>query len=251
MTPAWVSGHPLVLLAVFAVALLYASVGHGGASGYLAVLALFGFAPQSMKASALVLNLLVAAVSFHHFRSAGHFKKSLFWPFAAASIPLAFVGGWIALPARVYAGLLAATLLFAAFRLIVFPSSEAARPPRRPSLGASLGAGGAIGLLSGLVGVGGGIFLSPIMILLGWADAKETAAVSAAFIWVNSASGLIGQIRSQGLDAASLWPLAVAAAAGGWLGASTGARRVPAAALRRLLGLVLLVAVFKLGRMAL
>lgn len=235
---------PLYLL-IFAVAALYSSVGHGGASGYLAALSLFGFAPAQMKASALLLNLLVAAISFANYWKAGYFKARLFWPFAAASIPLAFVGGYVKLPPKTYSLLLAAALVIAAVRLIL-KDGAGKGPSQMPALPASLAVGGGVGLLSGLVGVGGGIFLSPLMILFGWADAKETAAVSAAFIWVNSAAGLFGNLKSQGPGALSLWGLSAAALAGGVLGSHFGAKRLSVLALRRTLGAVLLIAAYKL-----
>lgn len=233
---------------IFFVALLYSSVGHGGASGYLAALSLFGYAPAEMKASALLLNLLVAGVSFLSYRRAGHFDGRLLWPFAIASIPAAFVGGFLKIPPRAYALLLAAVLVFAAVRLIFVTGATPDSPPRPPRAAAALATGGGIGLLSGLVGVGGGIFLSPLMILLGWADAKRTAAASAAFIWVNSAAGLFGHLSRQGPATLSLWPLAVAGLAGGILGSHAGARRLSTLWLRRLLGAVLALAAFKLLR---
>ncbi|MBI3553613.1 MAG: sulfite exporter TauE/SafE family protein [Elusimicrobia bacterium] len=242
--------HPALLPLIFLVALLYSSVGHGGASGYLAALALCGFAPAEMKASALILNLLVAGIAFFNYWKAGHFNARLFWPFAAASIPLAFLGGLIQLPPRTYSLLLAAALAVAAWRLIL-PSGAPGSRSTPPSLPAAAATGGGIGLLSGLVGVGGGIFLSPLMILLGWADAKTTAGVSAAFIWVNSAAGLYGHLSQQGAQTLSLWPLAAAAGAGGLAGSYAGAKKLTAVWLRRLLGLVLLIAAFKLVRVAL
>lgn len=241
-----------MLVLTFLVALLYSSVGHGGASGYLAVLALFGFTPDEMRSSALLLNLLVAGVAFANYFRAGHFERRLFWPFALSSIPFAFIGGRSTAPPKVYAALLAAALAFAAFRLIM-PSPETGRTDNSPpSAPLALALGAAIGLLSGLVGVGGGIFLSPLMILLGWADARRTAAVSAAFIWVNSAAGLLGQAsRFASHQPLTLWPLALAALAGGLIGSRAGARSFTPLLLRRVLGVVLLTAALKLGRIAL
>lgn len=235
---------------IFLVALLYSSVGHGGASGYLAALSLFAFAPAEMKASALLLNLVVAAVAFFNYWKADHFENRLFWPFAAASIPLAFLGGLVSLPAMAYSLLLSGVLAFASYRLML-PEAAPAPQFQPPAVPVALGVGGGIGLLSGLVGVGGGIFLSPLMILLGWADAKRAAAVSAAFIWVNSAAGLYGQLSRQGPRTLSLWPLAAAALLGAILGSYAGARRLSTLSLRRVLGLVLLIASCKLVRLAL
>lgn len=230
--------------AILLAAILYSSVGHGGASAYLAVMALFGLAPQVMRPSALVLNLVVAAIAAVRFARAGHFRWRLFWPFAAASIPFAFLGGAITLPDAVYRRLLGAVLLFAAYRLWrVFRGAESLRAP---SLSTALLWGAAIGMLSGLTGVGGGIFLSPLLLLARWAEPKPTAAVSAAFIWVNSFAGLLAKPASLAAlpPAIALW--AIAAAAGGLLGATLGSRRLPSLVLRRLLALVLVIAGGKL-----
>jgi uncharacterized membrane protein YfcA len=244
MTPA---GWPILLAGVFGVAALYASVGHGGASGYLAVLSLFGFRPESMVVSALCLNLFVSALSFYSFRRAGHFDWKLFWPFAAGSIPLAYVGGLMKISSKAYAALLGFALLFAAIRLILPPSPNAPAD-KAPRLPAALAAGAGLGLLSGMVGVGGGIFLSPLMLLLRWADAKRVAAVSALFIFVNSVSGLAGQLQKGAAPALSLWPLALAAFAGGVLGSHIGAKKFDQSTLRRTLGFVLLIAAVKLAK---
>lgn len=244
--------HPSLPLGflIFAAALLYSSVGHGGASGYLAALSLFGYPPAQMKASALLLNLMVAGIAFLSYWRAGHFRAGLFWPFAAASIPLAFLGGFLQVPPRIYALLLAAALAWAACRLMI-PDTVKNPALHPPPLPVALGLGAAIGLVSGIVGVGGGIFLSPLILLLGWEDARKTAGVSAAFIWVNSAAGLFGHLGRQGSQALSLWPLAGAALAGGILGSYFGARRLSTLWLRRVLGIVLLIASCKLARTAL
>lgn len=243
------TGDPLLLGGVFIVAALYASVGHGGASGYLAVLSLFGLAPAAMKSSALLLNLLVAAISWRAYSRAGQFDPGLFWPLAAASIPAAFLGGFISLPPKAYAGLLAASLVAAAARLALPGLPEGGENP--PTRLTAAGAGAGIGFVSALVGVGGGIFLSPLMILARWATAKRAAAVSAAFIWVNSAAALVGYVaRGQGVTW-FLAPLAVAASAGGILGARLGAERLSSPALKRLLAVALLIAAWKLARTAL
>jgi uncharacterized membrane protein YfcA len=231
---------------ILVASLLYSSVGHGGASGYLAAMALFGLAPGVMRPTALVLNLLVAAIATVQFARAGHFSWPLFWPFAVGSIPLAFVGGTITLPTPIYKQLLGVVLLFAAYRLVLSPKAGADETNRRMPIAVAVLIGCVIGLLSGLTGVGGGIFLSPLLLVGGWASPKPTAAVSAAFIWVNSASGLLGQLASvHSLPAvAALW--AVAAATGGAIGAGYGSRRLAGLTLRRLLAAVLVVAGFKM-----
>jgi uncharacterized membrane protein YfcA len=227
-------------------ALLYSSVGHGGASGYLAAMALFGLAPAVMRPTALVLNLVVAAIATVQFARAGHFSWRLFWPFAVGSVPLAFVGGTLTLPTHAYKQLLGIVLLVAAYRLFLSPKTGAAAVPRRMPIPLAILIGCAIGLLSGLTGVGGGIFLSPLLLVGRWAPPKPTAAVSAAFIWVNSASGLLGQLASvHSLPAvAAVW--AVAAATGGAVGAGFGSRRLAGLTLRRLLAVVLVVAGLKM-----
>jgi len=241
----------LLLALVFLVAVAYSSVGHGGASGYLAALSFFGLAPAAMAPSALCLNLLVAGLSFVSYWRARHFVFGLLWPFLLASIPFAFLGGLLGVPTRLYMSLLAAALVFAAFRLlVVVPPKEEEYFVKPPSLWAALPVGGAIGFVSGLIGVGGGIFLSPLMILLKWADAKRTAAVSAAFIWINSAAGLYGHLSRKSVDWGSLLWLVGAAFAGGLLGSWLGARRFQGIWLRRILGIVLLVAALKLLRSA-
>ena len=236
----------LLAACILVAALLYSSVGHGGASGYLAAMALFGVAPAVMRPTALVLNLLVAAIATVQFGRAGHFSWRLFLPFAVGSIPLAFVGGTITLPTHIYKQLLSVVLLFAAYRLFLSSRTGADAPLRTMPIPIAILIGCAIGLLSGLTGVGGGIFLSPLLLVGRWAAPKPTAAVSAAFIWVNSASGLLGQFASvHELPAvAALW--AVAAAAGGAVGAGFGSRRLAGTTLRRLLAAVLVVAGLKM-----
>lgn len=241
----------LLLGLVFLVAAAYASVGHGGASGYLAVLSFFGLAPAAMAPGALCLNLLVAGTSFVSYQRAGHFAPRLLWPFLLTSIPFAFLGGLTPVSARFYLLLLALALVFAAYRLlVVVPPQQEETILRLPSFWVALPVGAAIGFLSGVVGVGGGIFLSPLIILLKWADAKRTAAASAAFIWVNSLAGLYGQLLRKTVDWQALLWLVAAAFAGGLAGSYVGARRLPGLWLRRILGVVLLVATVKLLRTA-
>lgn len=243
--PAWL----LLLGLVFAVAVAYSSVGHGGASGYLAVLSFFGFAPQVMAPSALLLNLLVAGLSFLSYFRAGYFVPRLLWPFLLTSVPFAFLGALLGTSAKVYGLLLAGALIFAAVRLIVAMPKGGTEPlVKPPSLWVALPVGAAIGLISGMVGVGGGIFLSPIILLLGWADAKRTAAASAAFIWINSAAGLYGHLSRTTVDWSALAWLVGAAFAGGLVGSWLGARRLESIWLRRILGVVLLLAAIKLLR---
>ena len=242
--------HLLVAIlaaSIFVAAVLYSSVGHAGASGYLAVMALAGLAEDVMKPTALVLNILVAAVATTKFYRAGWFVWRLFWPFAVTSIPLAFVGGAIKLPGIYYKPIAGLVLIFAAVRLLIARGEtnrggELKRLPLVPALFAGAG----IGLLSGLTGVGGGIFLSPLLLFAGWAQTRESAGVSAAFILVNSISGLLGHYASVSqVPLAAIW-WGVAALAGGWIGSELGSKRLKTVWLRRLLGVVLMIAGFKL-----
>jgi uncharacterized membrane protein YfcA len=234
-------------LLVFAAAMLYSSVGHAGASGYLAAMALFGLAPAVMKPTALTLNILVATITTVKFYRAGHFSWGLFLPFAAASIPCAFVGGYVTLPGHWYKTIVGVILLFAAYRLfrVARAASEQAEVKRVP-LWAALVSGAVIGLLSGLTGTGGGIFLSPLLLLTGWAETRQAAGLSAAFILANSIAGLLGNVSSVGALPGSIFVFAPAAMAGGYVGAEYGSKRVASANLRRLLAVVLIVAGLKL-----
>lgn len=234
-------------LLIFVAAALYASVGHAGASGYLAAMALFGLAPEVMRPTALVLNVVVAAVATVKFYRAGYFAWPVFWPFALTSVPLAFVGGLLVLPGPLYKPLVALILLYAAYRLLAV-KPEASAPATKPiPLWAGLATGAGIGLLSGLTGVGGGIFLSPLLLFMRWAELRSASGVAAAFILVNSIAGLLGQLASlTALPSASpLW--ALAAAAGGWIGADYGSRQLSNPWIPRVLAIVLVIAGLKMA----
>lgn len=227
-------------------AALYSSVGHGGASAYLAIMALFAVPLATMRPTALALNLLVAGLGTFRYLRAGQFDLRLFLAFAVTAIPLAFVGGGIAVPPEIYRPLLGVVLWFAALRLLWKPKALAARPVKVPPLWITLPAGAAIGLLAGLTGTGGGIFLSPLILLFGWATPRQTSGIAAAFILANSAAGLAGNVSSLGALPGELPFLLGAVAAGGLLGTWLGVKRLPREALLQLLGLVLLVAGAKL-----
>ena len=234
----------LIIAAIFVVAVLYSSVGHGGASGYLAVMAFLSVAPTVTRPTALVLNLFVASIGAFQFYRAGHFSWKLFWPFAVTSIPFAFVGGMITLPTNVYKILLGLVLLFAAFRLAWSFSKDV--DPVPPKIWIALISGAAMGLLSGLVGVGGGIFLTPLLLLMNWSETKTAAGISALFILVNSIAGLLGNYRQVDLLPSDVWFWIAAAVAGGILGSQLGAHRFNSLMLRRLLAVVLMLAAVKL-----
>lgn len=234
----------MLTLAVFAVAFLYSCVGHAGASGYIAAMTLFGLAPAVVKPTALALNILVATIASWQFRRAGHFSWKLFWPLALASVPCAFLGGYINLPTRAFKILVGLVLLASAARFLFDPPAEPAA--NHPSLPKSLGIGAGLGLLSGLTGTGGGIFLTPLGIFLKWDATKTVAAVSAVFILVNSASGLAGWLLKTRAFPGVAWPLTLAALAGGVAGSYLGSARLPHTAIKRLLAVVLAIAGYKL-----
>ena len=230
----------------FVGAALYASVGHGGASSYLAVMGLFGLAPSVMKPTALALNILVAAIATATFYRAKLFSWHLFRPFALASVPAAFAGGATMLPGRWYKVLVGAVLLYAAAWMFRSARKRPSLATGRPPVWIAVGAGFAIGYLSGLTGVGGGIFLSPLLLYMGWAETRETSGVAAPFILVNSAAGLLGHVSSVRELPGSLPYWGVAVVAGGWIGASYGTKKAATPVLRRLLSLVLVVAGLKM-----
>jgi len=229
-----------MLVAAFA----YASVGHGGASAYIAAMALAGIAPADMRPIALALNLLVSAIATYKFARAGYFRWRLFWPFAAVSVPLAFIGGAITLPGHAYKILVGVVLIYAAWELWRSArAGEEMRQVREPPVVLAMAVGALLGLLSGLSGVGGGIFLSPLLLIAGWAGTKQTSAVAAPFILVNSSAGLAAgfTMKSASLPP-QIWILGLAVLVGGWLGAEYGSRRFTNPFIRRMLAVVLGVA---------
>jgi len=236
----------LLLLAsgMLVAAFVYASVGHGGASAYIAAMALAGIAPAEMRPIALTLNILVSALATYKFWRAGYFRWRLFWPFAAVSIPFAYLGGAITLPGNLYKIVVGAVLVYAAWQLWRSGhAGEEMKPVREPAIALAMAIGAAMGLLSGLTGVGGGIFLSPLLLMLGWAGTKQTSAVAAPFILVNSVAGLAaGFVAGTAALPESTWALAAAVLVGGWLGAEYGSRRFANPVVRRVLAVVLAVA---------
>jgi uncharacterized membrane protein YfcA len=234
---------PLVL-AVLAVALLYSSVGHAGASGYIAVMSLAGLAPEAIRPTALLLNVLVAAIASFQFWRAGRLSWPLLWPFALAAVPMAFVGGAAALPARVFQIAVGALLLLSAAWLLRKPGGDA--EPVAPHRLLALGAGAGIGLLAGLTGTGGGIFLTPLLLHRRWARAQTAAGVTAPFVLVNSLAGLAGNLSATRYLPGVALPLTGAVVLGGLVGSSLGSRRLPHVAIERLLALVLVIGGAKL-----
>ncbi len=240
----------IVAVGFLAVALLYSMVGQGGGSGYLAVMALAGFAPSVFRPTALSLNVLVSSIAFVRFARAGGFRWNLFWPFAAASIPAAFIAGWLLeLDPTWYRLTIGVVLLYSAYRLFMRLPIAAAEEVRALPLGVALGCGTGIGLISGLIGVGGGIFLAPLVLITRWATAKQTAGLCAAFVLTNSISGLSGIIialiasgRRLPVEPSSAAVWAAAVLAGGFIGSGIGSRRLGHVALRRVLASVLIFA---------
>ena len=230
---------------LFIVAFLYASVGHGGASGYLALMALFSIAPQVMKPTALMLNLFVSLTSFIQFYRGEHFRWKVFWPFALASIPLAYLGGLVVVDGAVYKKILGFLLIIPIVRFYFFSNAKVDEK-KETNIPLSLFIGGAIGFLSGLIGIGGGILLSPVLLLLKWTDQKQTAAISALFIFVNSLSGLAGQFTKGIHFTSDMFVFVVIAFVGGLCGAYFGALRFQQTFLKNVLATVLLMAACKL-----
>jgi uncharacterized protein len=235
----------LFLVAIFAVAFMYASVGHGGASGYLALMALFGISTVYMRASALSLNLFVSAVSFYAFYRGGHFKIKILVPFVIGSIPMAFLGARITVDPQVFKYILGIFLIIAVARMVYVPQ-KLIKEIFPFNLAVAVAIGAFLGFFSGLIGIGGGIILSPILLLMGWTNVKKTAAISASFIFLNSSAGILG-LLSAGIQFSPqiAWWI-VAALAGGLLGAYVGSYKLSLVKLRYLLAFVLLMASIKL-----
>ncbi|MBI5298502.1 MAG: sulfite exporter TauE/SafE family protein [Chloroflexi bacterium] len=235
----------LLHLLVPIIAFLYASVGFGGATGYLAVMSLFGIPPQEMATIALVLNILVASISFSFFYRAGHLRRDLLLPFVIASVPAAFIGGYFNITDEIYSILLYAVLTFVAIRLLLFSRpQDDSQPLRSVPLVWALLIGFGIGVLSGMVGIGGGIFLSPVILFAHWGNSKQASAVAAAFIALNSISGLVGRVAGGTFEFSSfgmsLLPFGLA---GALMGSCWGAIRFNGLHLRRALGVVMSFAV--------
>lgn len=239
----------LLAVLLFCAAVLYTAVGHGGASGYLAVMALVGLSPVVMKPTALVLNILVATIATVRYTRAGAFDWRALWPFLIGSVPLAVFGGAVHVPGHIYKPIVGVVLFIAAIRLL-WPTKAATSATDAAAAGVpvvpAIASGAGIGFLSGLTGTGGGIFLSPLVLFTGWLDPRKTAGVSAAFILVNSVAGLAGNLASVRSLPGALPVWALAAMAGGFVGAGLGSRRLGHLALQRVLGVVLVVAGLKL-----
>jgi len=232
------------------IAFLYASVGHGGASGYLALMTIMGLSQEIMKPTALMLNILVSGIAFFYFWKAGFFRFKLFAAFAVGSIPFSFVGGMIETDPYIYKSILGIFLIIATLKLIgIFDRkkiSESASQSKEVNLLLAITIGSIIGFFSGLIGIGGGIILSPVILLLGWANLKESATVSALFIFVNSVAGFAGQVTSGIHFSSEIVMMTGLAVAGGLTGSYFGTFRFNSSVLKKVLAFVLLFASLKL-----
>lgn len=229
-------------LAIAAAAALYSSVGHGGASAYIALMALAGLAPEEVRPAALVLNIIVAGLGAFRFIRAGRFDWRVFWPFAITAIPAAFLAGRIDIPEHIYRPLLAFALAAAALRYLVWPQIDAIKPSTPPSALVALPAGAALGALAGLTGIGGGVYLSPLLVFAGWADPQRATGIAACFIVVNSLAGLAGRASSLAMLPSFLPWLAGAAIIGAVIGTTWSLKGLNRTNILRVLGIVLGIA---------
>lgn len=229
----------ILTIGVLTIALLYSSVGHAGASCYIAIMSLLNIIPAAIKPTSLVLNILVACIGAFHFSTAGHFSWRLFWPFAVLSVPMAFVGGYLTLPVRPFSVTVGIILLLSGAMFLVKPAErDVVGQPRRF---VAIMLGGVIGLLSGLTGTGGGVFLTPLLLFQRWATAKVAAAVTSMFIMINSIAALGGNVSGTGKFPEFAFFLVIAAGIGGMLGSYLGSRQFHPVVIKRALALVLLV----------
>ncbi|MGC8750981.1 sulfite exporter TauE/SafE family protein [Hydrotalea sp.] len=233
-----------IYLLFFLVAFFYSSIGHGGASGYLAVMALLNFTPAVMKPTSLLLNTLVSFIAFVSFYRAGHFKSKLLWPLIAASIPFAFLGSILPVSELIYKKLLGVVLLISILRLLY---QNAEKPVvKNPKWYVLFIIGALIGLVSGMIGMGGGILLAPVLLLMSWATQKQTAAICAIFIFLNSISGMVGQLKTGFPLSTQIISIIVIVLAGGWLGAYIGSKKLNEKGMKYMLAIVLIMASIKL-----
>ncbi len=235
----------LLLISLLVIAFIFSSVGHGGASGYLAMMAIFGIAPAFMKSSALVLNVFVSAIAFVQFYNQGHFKWKLFVAVALLSVPAAYFGAQIPLSDLVYKKVLGIVLLFPILRLLgLFGGLEGGSKSFQWPI--AIGIGASIGLLSGMIGIGGGIILSPIILMLAWVNQKEAAAISAPFIFVNSIAGILALVDKPNSFSPMVFPWVFVGIIGGIIGSYLGSKLYSTNTMNRVLAFVLIIASLKL-----
>ena len=234
------------LITLFIVAFLYASIGHGGASGYLALMAMFSIEAITMRSSALILNLFVAGIAFYSYYKGGYFKWKILFPFIIGSMPAAFLGAKLSIDPSIYKISLGFCLLIAVARMLIPVKNKKNEPLLTPNMFVGITVGFIVGFFSGMIGIGGGIILSPLLIVFGWANLKEAATISAGFIWLNSATGLLGTISSGVHLSPMIIPWILVALAGGFLGSWSGSFKFSISTLRYVLASVLVMASFKL-----
>lgn len=236
----------LILVLFFIIAFVYSTVGHGGASGYLALMVFLNFVPEQIRPTALVLNVLVSAIASMQYYRNGYFKKELFIPLILLSVPLAFLGSRVQLSPSVFKIILGICLLLSVIRILGLIGNNSSETLRKMPLPIALFIGGGIGLISGMIGIGGGILLSPVLLIFRWADIKQTAALAAPFILVNSLSGLAGLMSRHLVFPDRMMWWVVATLIGGLLGSYWGSHRFNSVVLKYLLATVLLFAAGKL-----
>ncbi len=236
----------LIPISLLIVAFLYSSIGHGGASGYLAILSLFSVAPLEMKSTALILNVIVSLLAFYHYQKEGYFDLKLFLFFAIASVPCSFLGAMLPINDNLYKKILGIILILPVLKLISISSISINKEEVKPSIFVCMPIGGSIGILSGMLGIGGGILLSPLILIMGWAGMKQTAAISALFIFVNSLAGLSGLV-TKGININSNMYIWIGVAIiGGFAGSYSGSKNLDNKVLKYILAFVLSIAALKL-----
>lgn len=236
----------LIAFLIGLVAMLYASVGHAGASGYLAVMALVGIAPVEMKPTALVLNIVVSLIAVVQYYRAGAFSWRIFLPLALTSIPAAYLGGYLNLPAHWYRPIIGVVLIYAVFYSFRHSYQSVPNEIKPVSTVILSMVGAVLGLLSGLTGVGGGIFLSPLLLRMSWAPVRVISGVAAMFILVNSTSGLLGVLSHAPILSPNLPYWVFAVIVGGYIGAYFGSKKFNTNLIQRVLSLVLLISGLKM-----
>ena len=234
------------LITLFIVAFLYASIGHGGASGYLALMAMFSIEAITMRSSALILNLFVAGIAFYSYYKGGYFKWKILFPFIIGSMPAAFLGAKLSIDPSIYKISLGFCLLIAVARMLIPVKNKKNEPLLTPNMLVGITVGFIVGFFSGMIGIGGGIILSPLLIVFGWTNLKEAATISAGFIWLNSATGLLGTLSSGVHLSSMIIPWILVALVGGFLGSWSGSFKFSLSTLRYVLASVLVMASFKL-----
>lgn len=232
----------LLALALGVAAALYSAVGHGGASAYIALMTLIGLAPAEVRPAALVLNIVVASLGAVRYVRAGRFDWQVFWPFALAAVPAAFLAGSIELPAQIYRPLLAVALALAALRYLIWPQVDASKETHPPKRWIALIAGAALGALAGLTGIGGGVYLSPLLVYAGWSDPQRATGIAALFIVVNSVAGLAGRLSSLAALPSYLPWLVLAVVMGAVIGTTLSLTKLDKRGVLRALGVVLGIA---------